>query len=188
MSPGFHHITKNIIGFLCLMMFFVACHHTQKDSILYEYKGRYPDESAENMHIVMSNNGKLNFIIETPLLNRYNSSSEKYADCPQGIKILSYNEAGEQQAILTAKYAKELNNTTYKASKDVVIIDLIKGDTLRTEEITWDKLTHTIFSNTLVKQTKTDGSVNYGDGFTADDLFTHYTILHPRGEISGFDF
>ena len=76
----------------------------------------------------------------------------------------------------------------YKASKNVVIIDVLKGDTLRTEEIIWDQRRRMIYSNVLVKQTKADGSVNYGDGFEADERFTKYTIFHPRGEMAGLDF
>ncbi len=173
---------------LCLMMFFISCKNKQEESVLFEYKGQYPDESAENMRLVMSNNGQLTFIVEAPLLNRYYGSEESYADCPEGIKILSYNENGEKQALLTAKYAKEEKNKIYKASQDVIIIDLIKGDTLRTEEIVWNQTDHTVISNTLVKQSKADGSINYGDGFTADERFTQYTIIRPRGVMSGFEF
>jgi hypothetical protein len=30
--------------------------------------------------------------------------------------------------------------------------------------------------------------VNYGDGFDADERFTRYTIIHPHGEMVGYDF
>ncbi len=182
------HITKNIITAFCLMMFFISCNtHKNKEPILYMYNGKFPDESAENMCITMSDSGKISFIVETPLMNRYYGDSA-YTDCPKGVKIVSYNEHGLKQAILTADYACEIRAISYKASKNVVIIDVIKGDTLQTEEITWDKNARTITCNTLVKQSKADGSVNYGDGFTADDRFTKYTIIHPRGVMSGFEF
>ena len=28
----------------------------------------------------------------------------------------------------------------------------------------------------------------YGDGFNADERFTRYTIIHPHGEMVGYDF
>lgn len=113
-------------------------------------------------------------------MNRYYGDST-FADFPKGIKVTSFTEYGQKQAELSADYACEVNGSKYKATKNVVIIDVIKGDTLRTEEIEWNQLTRTVLSNKLVKQTKADGSVNYGDGFTADDRFTRYTIIHPRG-------
>ncbi len=171
-----------------LMVFFVACQQKQSEEVLFKYNGKYPDESAENMRIVMSSNGIVSFEAEIPLMNRFYESTEDYLECPKGVKVVSYTENGEMQAVLTANYAKELHNSMYKASGNVVIIDLIKGDTLRTEEITWNQSSRVVFSHALVKQSKADGSVNYGDGFTADDRFSQYTITHPRGVMSGFEF
>lgn len=180
-------MAKNIIMALCLMMFFVACGNLHKKVELLQYDGKYPDESAENMSITISDAGVTSFIVITPLMNTYEGDST-YTDCPMGITAISYNENGQKQAILTADYACIINNTIYRASQNVVIRDVIKGDTLETEEIIWDQRQRTIYSNHLVKQKKADGSVNYGDGITADERFTKYTIIHPRGEMNGLDF
>ncbi|MBQ6071309.1 MAG: LPS export ABC transporter periplasmic protein LptC [Bacteroidales bacterium] len=169
------------------MMFFVGCSSSSKEKQLLEYNGRYPDESAENMVITTSDSGRTSFIVKAPLMNSYSGDSS-YMDCPKGVTIISFNEMGRRQAVLTAGYACAINNAIYKASKNVVICDVVQGDTLETEEINWDQRSKTIYSNVLVKQKKADGSVNYGDGFTADEHFTKYTIIHPRGEINGFDF
>lgn len=172
---------------LCLMMFFVSCNRNRNQNILLEYNGKYPDESAKNMTITMSDGGKTSFILTTPIMNNYTTDT-LYMDCPKGVKIVSFNESGQQQAILTADYACAINNAMYKASHNVVIHDVISGDVLESEEIIWDQRSRTIYSNVLVKQTKSDGSVNYGDGFTADERFTKYTIIHPRGEMNNFNF
>jgi len=179
---------RNIIMTLCLMVFLVSCKDHKEEAQLFSYHGKYPDESAENITITMSDSGTVSFVVSTPILNSYSSDSIPYTDCPEGIKIVSYTEWGEKQAIITADYAAYENNSIYRASKNVVIRDVIKGDTLETDEIIWDQRTRTIYSNVLVKQKKADGSINYGDGFTADERFTKYTIIHPRGEMSGFDF
>ena len=50
---------------------------------------------------------------------------------------------------------------------------------------------NTIFTGAaiaIITPMNADGSVNYGDGFTADDRFTRYTIIHPRGVMTGFEF
>lgn len=187
MSVTKTYIAKNIIMALCLMMFFVCCNHKDKNSGLLEYKGKFPDESAENIILTVSDSGIVSFIVKAPLFNTYRTDSA-YMDYPEGITAISFTENGQQQAILTAKYACNINNSTYKASNNVVIVDIIKGDTLETEEIIWDQHQRKIYSNVLVKQTKADGSVNYGDGFEADERFTKYTIFHPHGEMVGLDF
>ena len=169
------------------MMLFTACKSKNGNSQLLEYDGKFPDESAENMTLTVSDSGIVSFIVKAPVFNTYRTDST-YMDYPEGITAISYTEGGLKQAILTANYACNINNSMYKASKIVVIIDVLKGDTLRTEEIIWDQRRRMIYSNVLVKQTKADGSVNYGDGFEADERFTKYTIFHPHGDMAGLDF
>jgi hypothetical protein len=54
--------------------------------------------------------------------------------------------------------------------------------------VIWDQRRRSIYSTQPVRQVKRDGSVNYGDGFDADERFTRYTIIHPHGEMAGYDF
>lgn len=169
------------------MMLFAACKSSGKKSDLFEYKGKFPDESAQNMTITVSDSGRTCFIVNTPMFNRY-SGDTSYVDCPEGITIISFNDYGRKQAIITAGYACQINNNLFKAIDNVVIYDIINGDSVITDEVIWDQRRRSIYSTKSVKQVKRDGSVNYGDGFDADERFTKYTIIHPHGEMSGYDF
>lgn len=169
------------------MMLFAACKSSENKSELFEYKGKYPDESAQNMMITVSDSGRTSFIVNTPMFNRYNGDTS-YVDCPEGITIISFNDYGRKQAIITAGYACQINNNLFKATDHVVIYDIINGDSVITDEVIWDQRRRSIYSTKSVKQVKRDGSVNYGDGFDADERFTKYTIIHPHGEMSGYDF
>jgi hypothetical protein len=169
------------------MMLFAACKSSSNKSELFEYKGKFPDESAQNMTITVSDSGRTCFIVNTPMFNRY-SGDTSYVDCPEGITIISFNDYGRKQAIITAGYACQINNNLFKAIDNVVIYDIINGDSVITDEVIWDQRRRSIYSTKSVKQVKRDGSVNYGDGFDADERFTKYTIIHPHGEMSGYDF
>ncbi len=170
------------------MMLFVACAGNKGSAELLEYEGKFPDESAENMTITVSDSGRISFILTTPMLNRYYGEDSTFADFPKGVKVISFNDYGQQQAIITADYANQINNSLYIAKDNVVIYDLSSGDSVMTEEVIWDQRLHKIYSKKEVKQVKKDGSINYGDGFDADERFTKYTIIHPHGEIKGYDF
>lgn len=170
------------------MMLFAACDSKSKNAQLLEFEGKYPDESAENMTITVSDSGQTAFIVTTPMLNRYDNPDTSYLDCPKGITVVSFNDFGQKQAIVTANYACQINNNLYKATDNVVIYDYSSGDSVITDEVIWDQRKHTIYSTKTVKQVKRDGSVNYGDGFDADERFTKYTIIHPHGEMAGYDF
>ena len=170
------------------MMLFAACKSNNKNTQLLEYNGTFPDESAENMTITVSDSGRTIFIVNTPILNRYNGEDSSFVDCPEGILITSYNDYGHKQAIITAGYACQVNNNLFRATDNVVIYDLSNGDSVITDEVIWDQRRRSIYSTKAVKQIKRDGSINYGDGFDADERFTKYTIIHPHGEMVGYDF
>lgn len=182
-----HKLCTSIMATICALVLFIACNDHYKQVALEEYDGKYPDESSENMVITFSDSGRTSFIIKTPLLNRYCIDTD-YFDCPKGITVISYNEFGEQQAILTADYAVGINNSIYQASNNVVIHDIVKNEIIETEQIIWDQRERKIYSVVLVKQTRADGSINWGDGFVADERFTKYTITHPRGEMIAKNF
>ena len=169
------------------MMLFAACNTKGSKTQVLEFEGKYPDESAENITITVSDSGQTAFIVNTPMLNRYTGDTT-YTDCPKGIVITSFNDFGRKQAVITANYACQINNNLYKATDNVIIYDIINGDSVLTDEVIWDQRKRIIYSTKQVKQVKRDGSVNYGDGFDADERFTKYTIIHPHGEMVGYDF
>lgn len=167
---------------------FISCgtQEFSKNELL-EYDGKFPDESTQNVEITFSDSGRVSFEITAPLLNKYNGDNS-YMDCPEGIRIISYDVNGEKEAILTAEYAiSEERTQRMEANTHVVITNVKNGDTLKTEKIIWDKGSKRIHSDVEVRQIRSDGTVNIGDGFDADERFTKYTVRNPRGEIIADD-
>lgn len=173
---------------ILIMVLFCACGSKKDKAQLLEIDGRFPDESAENMTITVSDSGRTNFILFTPMLNRYYAEDSTFAEFPKGVLVTSFDDYGRKQAMITADYACQINNNFYRATDNVVIYDIANGDSILTDEVIWDQRKHAIFSTKPVKQVKSDGSVNYGDGFDADERFTRYTIIRPHGEMNGYDF
>jgi LPS export ABC transporter protein LptC len=177
---------KKILNVTLIMIgvtFFIACSKNdyEKNKPL-EFDGKFPDESATNIEIIISDSGKVSFTLFAPYMNKYGGPNP-YMDFPKGIKITSYSN-GEKQSVLTADYAISEDYTQrMEASKNVVITDLIKHESIKTEQIIWDKLNKRIYSEVEVTQIKADGTINKGDGFEADEKFSRYAIKNPRGEM-----
>lgn len=165
------------------MAFLISCSNKKyqyNDPI--EFDGKYPDESASNIEITISDSGMIIFTLYAPVMNKY-SGRDPYLDFPRGIIVTSYNN-GEKQSVLTADYAISEDWTQrMEASKNVVITDLIKHESIKTEQIIWNKFTKKIYSDVEVTQIKADGTINKGDGFEADEKFTRYAIKNPQGEM-----
>lgn len=188
MNRFIYPILKSTLCILAIGVLFVSCQEDEfSKTNLLSYKGKYPDESSANLHLSFSDSGRLNFQINTPLLNKYNGE-ESYMDCPEGIEIISYDFMGKPEAILKADYAiSNDRDGCMEARNHVIITNLAKGDTITTEKIVWDKRNRKIYSDVPVRQTRADGTVYLGTGFDADEKFTKYTVRNPRGEIIAND-
>ena len=147
-----------------------------------EYDGKFPDESARNIEIIMSEEGQITFTLFAPIMNKFYGENP-YMEFPEGIIVSSYTN-GEKNSTLTADYAiSEEYTQHYEAQKNVVIVDLVKQESIKTEKIIWDKKNKRIYSDVEVTQIKSDGTINMGDGFESDEQFKKYAIKNPRGEI-----
>jgi len=147
-----------------------------------EYDGKFPDESVRNIEVVMSENGEISFTLYAPLMNKY-FGENPYTDFPEGIIVASYSN-GEKNSTLSANYAiNEEFSQRYEARGNVVIVDLVKEESILTEKLIWDKNNRRIYSDVEITKIKADGTIDKGDGFESDEKFTKYSIKNPRGEI-----
>ncbi|MBP5664578.1 MAG: LPS export ABC transporter periplasmic protein LptC [Bacteroidales bacterium] len=168
---------------LAVVVLFFSCGKAKEPVVLKECDGKFPDESATDIHIIFSDAGITSFELFAKTLNKYIGDTA-YMDCPDGITIYAYDEEGVRQSVLTADYAISAEvPPRMEASKNVVVKDLIKNETIETEQLIWDKDKQMIYSVVPVKQTKADGTINYGDGFEADEHFSKYRVFNPRGEM-----
>jgi len=175
-------IIISILLFLCIL----SCSSKHKTVIILEYNGKFPDESARNIEITMSEDGQISFTLYAPLMNKY-FGDNPYIDFPEGIKVSSYTN-GERHSTLTADYAiSEELTQNMEAHKNVVIVDLKKQESILTEKIVWNQKKKRIYSDVEITRIKADGTVDKGDGFESDEKFTKYAIKKPRGEFIAED-
>ena len=170
--------------FSCIVILFCvfSCNLHSKKATILEYNGKFPDESAKNIEITISEEGKISFTLFAPVMNKY-CDENSYIDFPEGIIISSYSN-GEKHSTLTADYAISNEfSECYEAHGNVVIVDLVKQESILTEKIIWDKRKKKIYSDTEITRIKADGTIDKGDGFESDEKFTKYSIKNSRVEI-----
>ena len=169
--------------FIFVMFFCIcSCSSNSKKIEMLEYDGKFPDESMRNIEIIMSEEGEITFTMYAPLMNKYYGENS-YTDFPEGITISSFSN-GDKQSTLTADYAiMEEVTQRYEAQRNVVIVNLVKEESILTEKIIWDKINKRIYSDVEITKIKADGTIDKGDGFESDEKFTKYSIKNPRGEI-----
>lgn len=178
-------ILKNIpikLGYFLIVGMFFACENDVKEIEKYDTSVRYPDQEAKDVEILYSTEASVVFKLNAPVLHQY-GGEEPYNEMPKGVHVQIFDSAMTVTTDLTSNYAIDLTYQERMEAKDDVVVVNEKGEKLNTEHLVWDKKTAKITSDVFVKIT-TEGQVLMGEGLIANQDFTDYRILKPRGIIN----
>jgi LPS export ABC transporter protein LptC len=101
---------------------------------------------------------------------------------PLGVQIQFMAPDLSVRSTLTAKTAVRRQEKGEIIARDSVVMLTAKGERLETEELIWDEKTAKVYTEKFVKVTK-PGEIIYGYGLEADQDFTYWKILVPKGRI-----
>ena len=140
-----------------------------------------PTETVNGLEVLYSDSAHVKARGLAPVMYRFIDKHPRI-EMPKGIKIYFYDNNQKETSTLTAKYAtRDEAKKTMEARNDVVVRNE-KGEQLNTEKLVWDERTGKFSSDAFVKIT-TATEVIMGEGFEANQDFTKYRILHPKGNI-----
>jgi len=96
-------------------------------------------EEAFQVESYMSQEGKVKARLTSPYMKRYMADTP-YVEFPRKLHVDFYNDSLQIESILDANYARHMEIERKVLLRDsVVVINIIKGDTLRTSELWWDQ-------------------------------------------------
>jgi len=175
---------KLFVSILSLLIV-ISCSRQKKDT--YRSRKNYDSvatkETAENVTIEYTDSGLRKATIKTPLMVGVKKVKEPYIEMPKGIHVEFFTADGKVESYLTAEYAISYTNKKTIVLKRKVEVLNVKGDTLNTEEMTWNQNTGRIVSEKFVV-IKTKTQTIWGDGMNSDQSFTDWEILNVRGTIN----
>ena len=161
---------------------FTACENDLNKVKLYEKGGKGPVESSKNMKILYSDSGMVKVQITAPVMNRY-EREQPCTEMPKGVEAHFFDSAMNVTSKLKAEYAIRYDRELrMEARKNVVVVNT-KGEQLNTEHLIWDERRQKLKSDEFVKITTAD-EIIYGNGFEANQDFSHYRIFNIKGIIS----
>jgi LPS export ABC transporter protein LptC len=95
-----------------------------------------------------------------------------------------FDRKGKVTNTVRANYGKyDKQKDQYFIRGNVVLENAVKKETLRTEELYWDKNTRKIHTDKFVT-IQTESDILKGHGLTANQDFSNYKILKPTGIFS----
>ncbi|MCC8088485.1 MAG: LPS export ABC transporter periplasmic protein LptC [Rikenellaceae bacterium] len=140
-------------------------------------------QMSENLTMIYSENGKLSYRFETPLMERYELAAEPYMEFTRGVKVETYNDSTlTVESELIADYAKFLETQELWEARGNVVAKNKNGQILETEQLFWNQKTDRIYSN--VESTIIQGNdIIVGTGFESDSNFDDFTFWKPKGQV-----
>ena len=161
--------------------FIVSCENDPKtiDALL---KKQTAVEEVKQMTAYLSQEGHVKAKLTSPFMLRHQSDSA-FTEFPNTLHVDFYNDSVMIESVMDANYAWFRNYERKVFLKDsVVVINTLKGDTLRTDELWWDQNKEEFYTDKPVRIYQPDKTI-YGVGLRAAQNFSSYTIFHITGTV-----
>ncbi len=137
-----------------------------------------PTLAIQNLVLEYTENGIIRRKVTAPIVERYLMTDEPYSVFPKGFHLKSYTADMELESEIMADYAlrKEAPEESWKAVGNVVVINYLKQQTLKTDTLYWDRATRQIYTYAPAHIKLPDADTYAMHGLTADDRFENYEI------------
>ncbi len=139
-----------------------------------------PSQTIFNLETIYTDSAKIQLIVKSKLVKRYNQEEYPYLEFPKGMECFFYDENEIVESQLSTKYAIYHEVDELWEAKDSIVIINANGEILNTEQLFWDENKKLIYTNKFVSIT-TSNEIIYGDGMEANENFTDWKIMKPRG-------
>jgi hypothetical protein len=166
----------------CFILY--ACENDIKDIPNLHDKRTALDE-GHDITIYLSQNGKVKGKLTAPLMYIYQAPDSSYEEFPKTLHVDFYNDSLIKESQLDAHYAKDRQWENKVFLKDcVVVINVLKGDTLRCQELWWDKNSQKFYTNKPARYSQKDHFVNYGkNGLEAKQDLSNLVFYENNGTL-----
>jgi LPS export ABC transporter protein LptC len=159
-----------------------GCDKQEKAAAPVVYQG--PLAETTDVIILMSDSARLQVRLMAPLMQQFENNDIIY---PKSVLVKSYDKPGKVVvSTLAAKYAKqEGGKQLYTMRGDVRVTNVPQQQTLKTEELFYDKAKRKIYTDTaMFVQVQTPTEVLTGYGLEANEDFSRYKIRRPVGTFT----
>ncbi len=174
---------KSIAFLLGIAVLFFSCENKIERIKELSASDRLPGMEAENFEAIYSDSGVIQSKLITPLMIQYNEEDgEPFTEFPQGVKIERFGPNRQVDSRITSDYARYLDKQEKWIAKNNVVVVNQDGDTLKTEELNWERKTGKIYSDKFVKIIRADQIIN-GIGFESDANMANWQVKKVRGVL-----
>ncbi|MFM9908936.1 MAG: LPS export ABC transporter periplasmic protein LptC [Chitinophagaceae bacterium] len=145
------------------------------------YRKKTAVEEAIQIESYLSQEGKVKAKLTAPYMKRYMADSP-YVEFPKTLHVDFYNDSLQIESTLDARYARQWEIDRKVLLRDsVVIINKIKGDTLRAPELWWDQNKQEFYTDKPCNILQRTGYTYAKYGLRAKQDFSEYWLFGSSG-------
>lgn len=171
--------------FFCIVItsfFWSSCKNDIKKVNAITDKSILDAERAEDVTLFYSKLGKTKAKLSAKIFQQVHTAKPPYINIKNGLRVEFFDDNMNTTSVLTAKSGRYFEEQGNVLVRDSVEIKNQKNEVLRTEELIWSEKLQKFFTEKFVTIT-TPTQVIYGDGMEANQDFSIYKVLNPRGTI-----
>lgn len=145
-------------------------------------------EEGRDVTIFMSQEGQVKAKLRSPYMIRHQQDTRKegdsaYVEFPKTMHVDFFDDSTKIKSTVDALYARYKESENKVLLRDsVVVINLAKGDTLRTSELWWDQEKEQFYTDKPVRIYQIDKTI-FGKGLKAKQDFSSYDIFNITGTV-----
>lgn len=140
-------------------------------------------EEGYQIESFLSQDSKTKARLTAPVMLRYLTDTVRTV-FPKTLHVDFYNDSVVVESTLFAKYGTYAENDRKVLLKDsVIVINVLKHDTLRTEELWWDQNRQIFYTDKPVAIRQPEQHLDGKFGMRADQNFKEWTLFDASGQL-----
>ncbi len=184
---GISRYKVSLAAFILSCLFVCSCENdlAEVDQLMKRQTGV---EEAFQVTSYLSQEGTMKARLKAPYMLRHQrdpneKGDSSFVEFPRTMHVDFYDDSTKIESVLDAMYARYREDEEKVYLRDsVVVINLQKGDTLKTDELWWDQNTQEFYTDKPVEIRQPDKTV-FGKGLRAGQDFSWYDIFNITGVV-----
>lgn len=164
------------------VVLFSSCENNESEINRITARPTDPVEEINGLKTFYSDSGRVKVFVEAPLMRKL-LLPKPITELSKGMKISFFDAEKKVISRMKSDYAIHYEQEhRWEAKRNVEVVN-VKGEKLNTEKLIWDERNNKLLSDNFVKIT-TSKEIIMGNGFEADQDFSHYKIFNVTGHIT----
>jgi len=139
-------------------------------------------EVGNNIEAYLSQENKVKAKLTAPLMLRHEADT-LYTEFPNSLHVDFYDDSTKIESWVDAKHGKYFENIDKVYLWDSVVVINVKGDTLKSQDLWWDKNKQLFYTDKYAEYLRTDKQIFPGKGLEATQDFKRITFREPTGIV-----